>query len=625
MCGIFALLNNRQTFLQEDIEKAFKKGEKRGPDMSSLSKAGHLLDIGFHRLSINGLDSKSNQPILIDNILLICNGEIYNFRELFAQLNIEPQTNSDCEIIIHLYKRYGIEYTLSLLDGVFGFVLYDRSVIEDVPYIHVARDPYGVRPVYELSSPEKDFKHNNNNNNNNDNDTDDIYKIYDNIIGFSSELKVLQDFLKKDKRTYYSSYRPNSLSPYVKEDMSRHYQSELKITQFKPGTYSTYKKDNKACSGWKCIKKNNNYHLNFISSHIYTTNITPQEEMVYKHSVWAMLEKAVYKRVVGTTDRPIACLLSGGLDSSLITSLVNKYYDKQVETYSIGMEGSEDLINAKKVAEHLNTKHTEIILTPDEFWDAIPEVIEAIESYDTTTVRASVGNYLIGKYIRKHSDAKVIFNGDGSDEVAGGYLYFLKAPDPYEFDKECRRLLTDIHTFDVLRSDKSISSHGLEPRTPFLDKSFVEMYLNIPLKLRCPRYDESSPKMEKYFLRDVVETFAPELLPKEILWRTKEAFSDGVSGNAGSWFEIIKQKVKDMDINKDILEPEINHPNTQEQEYYRSIFDKLYPKSAGIIPYFWMPKYVNATDASARTLDVYNEENNIEHESKLQHDLSLLD
>ena len=138
-----------------------------------------------------------------------------------------------------------------------------------------------------------------------------------------------------------------------------------------------------------------------------------------------MLNIAVKKRVLGTSDRPIACLLSGGLDSSLITALVNKYYGKTLETYSIGMKGSEDLVRAREVAKHLRTKHTEIELTKEEFFDAIPETIEAIESYDTTTVRASVGNYLIGKYISQNSDAKVIFNGDGSDELTGGYIYFL--------------------------------------------------------------------------------------------------------------------------------------------------------------------------------------------------------
>ena len=138
-------------------------------------------------------------------------------------------------------------------------------------------------------------------------------------------------------------------------------------------------------------------------------------------------------------------MLSGGLDSSLITAFVKKHYKGELRTFSIGMKGSEDLARAKEVAEHLNTTHTEIIVTSEEFFDAIPEVIENIESYDTTTVRASVGNYLIGKYIARETDAKVVFNGDGSDEVTGGYLYFLKSPSSIEFDGECRNLLENIH------------------------------------------------------------------------------------------------------------------------------------------------------------------------------------
>ena len=140
------------------------------------------------------------------------------------------------------------------------------------------------------------------------------------------------------------------------------------------------------------------------------------------------LIKAVKKRVLNT-DRPIACLLSGGPDSSLITSLVSNISGKQIETYSIGLPNSEDLKYAKIVANFLNTKHTEIVVSEDDFFNAIPEVIKTIESYDTTTVRASVGNYLVAKYISEHSNAKVIFNGDGSDELTGGYMYFHKAPD----------------------------------------------------------------------------------------------------------------------------------------------------------------------------------------------------
>ena len=182
-------------------------------------------------------------------------------------------------------------------------------------------------------------------------------------------------------------------------------------------------------------------------------------------------------------------MLSGGLDSSLIAAIVNEYHIKHnlptLETYSIGIEGSDDLLYAQKVADYLGTKHTQIVLTEQDFLNAIPDVIKDIESYDTTTVRASIGNWLIGKYISENSEAKVIFNGDGADELMGGYLYVGNAPDSIEFDKECKSLLKYIHTFDVLRSDKCISSHGLEPRTPYLDREWTQFYLSIPLNLRC--------------------------------------------------------------------------------------------------------------------------------------------
>jgi asparagine synthase (glutamine-hydrolysing) len=213
------------------------------------------------------------------------------------------------------------------------------------------------------------------------------------------------------------------------------------------------------------------------------------------------LINAVHKRCENT-ERPIACLLSGGLDSSLITALVQEFHNDNgmppVETYSIGLAGSEDLRYAKIVADHLGTKHTEIVLTEKDFVDAIPDVIRSIESYDTTTVRASIGNWLLGEYIAKHSKAKVIFNGDGSDELMGGYLYMNACPDSIEYDRESRRLLRDIHAFDVLRSDKSISSHGLEPRTPFLDRSWVQFYLSIHPDIRNHRFQN---QCEKFLVR----------------------------------------------------------------------------------------------------------------------------
>ena len=236
---------------------------------------------------------------------------------------------------------------------------------------------------------------------------------------------------------------------------------------------------------------------------------------------------------------------------------------------------------------------------------AIESVIYAIESYDTTTVRASIGNYLLGKYISTYSEAKVIFNGDGSDELCGGYLYMNNCPDIIEFDKETRRLLSDIHIFDVLRSDKCISSHGLEPRTPFLDRDFVNFYLSIPANIR------KQPTCEKFLLRSSFDfknfqNFeGKQILPNEILWRRKEAFSDGVSNEGRSLFLILQERiVKYYNRSYPI------HINT-EKIYYKQIFDRFYPNCSNIVPYFWMPKYTNTNDPSARTLETYKDERDV--------------
>ena len=606
MCGIFALLNNKKTFTVNDINNANLKGQHRGPEETKLEIISNDLLFGFHRLAINGLDTSSGQPIQIDDITLICNGEIYNYKELFEEIKVTPITHSDCEIIIHLYKLYGIEQTLRLLDGVFSFVLHDNRISNlQYPLVHVARDPFGVRPLYYLSI-DTDYKENNFK-------KDNLNITNENIIAFASEIKVLSPLLNYKNKLL--AEKSNYLVTNFTLDPEYFTYS---IKQFLPGTYSTYSKDlKKINSKWKNIYSDR-YHSMICKP---STILKKGQEDIFSHAlsnICTYLNSAVKKRVIGTTERPIACLLSGGLDSSLVTALVKKYYPGTLETYSIGMEGSEDLKYAKKVAEHLNTKHTEIVLTKEEFFNSIPEVIENIESYDTTTVRASVGNYLIGKYISKNSDAKVIFNGDGSDELTGGYIYFLECPNNIEFDKECRRLLSNIYTFDVLRSDKSISSNGLEPRTPFLDRDWVEFYLSLPVSIRNPlNYPEISKNIEKYLLRQTFHVLEPDLLPSDVLWRTKEAFSDGVSGNSGSWFQIINEKVEGMyhyfDNKPVINHCNVNPPITLEQIYYRDTFDKYYPNCYNILPYFWMPNYVNATDCSARTISFYKNIQNKEN------------
>jgi len=545
MCGIFAILNQE---INNNIYKSFLLGKKRGPENSIIiaGDESNNIILGFHRLAINGLDSISNQPINLNNITLICNGEIYNYKELSQNYNFKLNTNSDCEVILHLYLKFGINKTLIMLDGVFAFILIDNNNNK----LFIARDRFGVRPLFQRC-------------------------INNYIYCFSSELKVLSNL----------NFIENNESD--------------TIVSFKPATYSEFTKD---INNIYINSNENTYFYNFPSINNNLIDLSIINNLIVEN-----FKNAVYKRVIGTTERPIACLLSGGLDSSLVCALVKKYYGNNIETYSIGLEGSEDLKYASIVANYLKTKHTNIIVTEDEFFNAIPIVIQTIESFDTTTVRASVGNYLIGKYISENSNAKVIFNGDGSDELMGGYLYFNACPNSEEFDKECKRLLTDISYFDVLRSDRCISSHGLEPRTPFLDFNWVNAYLTIPSFIRNHCINNNC---EKYLIRNAFYTLEPDLLPKEILWRRKEAFSDGVSSINNSWYKIIENRILNLYINKVIsqqIDPYIiDQDTTLEKAYYKFLFNQFYKGYENIIPYYWMPKFLNANDASARSLPIYN-------------------
>lgn len=543
MCGIFALISKDSYHITNDkkdkysIRKHFEYGKKRGPEHSSIENINSNIIWGFHRLCINGLDEVSNQPIKTDTCIMMCNGEIYNYKKLIEQFGLNVKTNSDCEVIVHLYQIVGPTF-VNLLDGVFSFLIYDYSENRIV----VGRDPYGVRPLYLCH-----YKNEN--------------------IGFSSDLKPL-----------LFDENINSVCQYV------------------PGSYSVY--DYKVDK--YTLTKQERYFFNISYMNEYQKPVE-----FYMFHLVQKLKESVKKRV-DNCERNVASLLSGGLDSSIISALVCKeYYDKtgtKLETYSIGLEGGVDLKYSELVAKHIGSKHTTITVSEKDFIYSIEDVIYDIESYDTTTVRASVGNWNVAKYIKENSDAKVIFNGDGADELMGGYMYFHCASNNKDFHDETLRLLSDISKYDVLRSDKSISSHGLEPRTPFLDKEFTRFYISIPIEYRNHNVFGSC---EKYLIRKSFEIYCPDLLPKEVLWRKKEAFSDGVSSQKKAWYQIIQENntIK----NTGIRTYEHNSPKTSEQEYYRAIFTKHYRNCDKLIPYFWMPKFVeNATDASARTLNVYN-------------------
>lgn len=542
MCGIFALLNYYTIFEHEEVMEEFKKGWKRGPEFSVISFRDSMNYVqGFHRLAINGLNEKSHQPFSIQGISLICNGEIYNYKYLYELMDVTPETDSDCEVIIYLYMKYGIDQTIRMLDGVYSFVLQDRN------RIYIARDPYGVRPLY-MTGPE--------------------------VLGFASEVKMLcQLAIKKEQRVDY----------------------------FPPGSYIVLTRDSEN-NVWGVRDLTKHHYPSFAYSAVdFKVECNMIQRMVLE-CIRDKLEMAVKKRYLNT-ERPIACLLSGGLDSSLITGLVCKIHKdlgkdpSTIETYSIGLQDSEDIKYARYVAKYLGTKHTEIIVSEETMTDAIQETISAIESYDITTVRASLGNYILGKYISIHSEAKVIFNGDGSDELCGGYLYMKHCPDSIEYDKETLRLLREIYMFDVLRSDKSISSNGLEPRTPFLDKEFVNYYLSIPVELRDHNRNKN---MEKYLIRTAFSFSG--VLPNEILWRKKEAFSDGVCNKSQSLFEILqdwidKNFMQDSDISK----------KEKEKLYYKHLFEQEFPGQTHLVHHYWMPKFIEADDPSARTLPSYGQ------------------
>jgi len=524
MCGITVFFGDHTV---SNLDMYFKGGSKRGPEQYTY-ECNNDVHMGFHRLAINGLQPESSQPLHDKHYVMVCNGEIYNNKELVEKYNFKMKTQSDCEVILKLYDLLK-ENCVYELDGEFSFVIHDLSNNQ----LFAARDPFGVRPLY----------------------------LNEHLESFclSSDLFPMR-FLD---RTH--------------------------TLPFPPGSYSVFHK-----KGWGYTRETFQYHS--------IEQVETSEKIVYE-----TLCQAIYKRVINT-ERPVACLLSGGLDSSIVAALASQYYrqeGKVLETYSIGLPGSEDLKYSSKVAEHIGSKHTQILCSEDEFYDSIPQVVRDIESYDTTTVRASVGNWNIGKYIQKNSNAKVILNGDGADELMGGYLYFVACPDAEEFDRECRRLLKDIHQFDVLRSDKSIASHGLEPRTPYLDKTFVNAYMSLPA---WTRHHKHHGKIEKYIIRDIIHKFHPTLLPNEVLYRRKEAFSDGVSSMQRSWYQMIQEKVPLLDTT---VKYTYNPPTTGEQQFYRRLFGYYHKDCDHLIPYFWMPRYVHATDASARTLMQYKETNSL--------------
>ena len=554
MCGIWTFINlikNKQinyTKLYND----FMKIKHRGPDLSNYQLINNDIIIGFHRLAIMDPTFTSNQPyILEDNdrtIIFLCNGEIYNFKELIKNHELDINNNSDCLVIPKLYIKYtdsNIDKFINLfvhnkdsIKGEFAFILLEFDKLQNLKHVIVGRDEIGIRPLYY-----------------------NTININSNELILSSEIKAM------------SSCNDN-------------------ISEFPPGTIMKIDINN-ICG----IKENTFY--NFKTVYDTTSYNLFNNEEVYLENIRTSVINSIQRRLV--SDKPIAFLLSGGVDSSLIAAISSKLLNIPIKTFCCGMSKGTDFKYAKMVADHIKSNHTEVIFTKEEGLNAIKDVIYTTETWDTTTIRASVGQYLVCKYIGQNTDCHVILVGEGPDEVCSSYLFNYNAPSSDDLHNTAIEYVENIHIYDGRRADRCISKWGLEGRVAFLDPEFIEAYWSIPAEWRHPKYKD----IEKWWLRKAFEKY--DILPPKVLWRKKEAFSDGISDKEESWYEIIQNHIKNLE-----LEYDKSIAPTLEAFYYKKIFiDHFGENRLNILSKYWQPKWINNStddyvDPSARTLNIYN-------------------
>ncbi|XP_022073759.2 asparagine synthetase [glutamine-hydrolyzing] [Acanthochromis polyacanthus] len=555
MCGIWALFGSDEC-LSVQCTNAMKIAH-RGPDAFRFENVNGFTNccFGFHRLAI--VDQLYGmQPLRIKTFpfLWLCyNGEIYNHQLLKKQFGFDFQTKVDGEVLLHLYDRFGIKKMASLLDGVFAFILLDTANRK----VYLGRDTYGVRPLFKFL-------------------TDDGF------LAVCSEAKGLTNIT-------HAMNTPANIVPFLP--------GHFEVFDLNPnGKVQSLQMEQFHC----CTKE----PAHAICDTVERLTTSFDEEIV-KGNIRTLFENAVRKRLM--SHRRIGCLLSGGLDSSLVAATLVKLAKEEklqypIQTFSIGSDDSPDILAARKVAAHIGSEHHEVNFMAEEGIQAVEEVIFHLETYDITTIRASVGMYLISKYIREKTDSVVIFSGEGSDELTQGYIYFHKAPSAKAGAEDSVRLLKELYLFDVLRADRTTAAHGLELRVPFLDHRFTAYYLSLPEEMRVPKHG-----VEKYLLRDSFKGL--DLIPEEILWRRKEAFSDGMMSLKKSWYICLQEHLESM-VNDNQMEKAHktfphNPPRTKEAYYFRQVFEKHYPGRADWLSHFWMPRWINATDPSARTLSIY--------------------
>ena len=542
MCGIVSIFNIKQQ-THELRDKALRMSQKirhRGPDWSGIYCGGSAI-LAHERLSIVDPES-GGQPLFSPDRkqVLAVNGEIYNHQEIRRRYagRYDFQTGSDCEVLLALYRDKGIDF-LEDINGIFAFALYD----EEKDAFLIARDPIGVIPLY-------------------------IGYDSDGTVYVASELKALEGQCER--------YEPFLPGHYLWSEELR-----IKNEEFPTGLPIDSDKDATAAANSSFFILHSSlkryYHRDWFDYEAVKNNQASVSEI---HDA---LTAAVKRQLM--SDVPYGVLLSGGLDSSVISAIAEKFSEHRIEdnsrtraywprlhSFAVGLKGAPDLAKAKLVADHIGTVHHEINYTIQEGLDAIRDVIYFIETYDVTTVRASTPMYLLARVI-KSMGIKMVLSGEGADEVFGGYLYFHKAPDAKAFHEETVRKLGKLHYYDCLRANKSLSAWGVEGRVPFLDKEFLDVAMRTnPEAKMCP-----GSTIEKKIVR---EAFA-DMLPEEIAWRQKEQFSDGVGY---SWIDTLKkitsEAVSDEQMAHAAERFPINPPLNKEEYYYRSIFAEHFPSDS---------------------------------------------
>lgn len=523
MCSIMGYCSCSAAF--DVFKKGFDKTISRGPDDSRIVDTGDGF-LGFHRLAIMGLTPSGMQPFKLGKSYVVCNGEIYGFEKLKQELSKKYafESDSDCEILLPLYKEYGTEM-FAMLDAEFACIIYDGDLGE---YI-AARDPIGIRPLY--------YGYDKNG-----------------AIIFASEAKNLVELTDK-------------------------------IMPFPPGHY--YKGGQFVC--YCDIAK--------------VDAVCHDDLETVCRNIHDKLVGGVEKRLVA--DAKVGFLLSGGLDSSLVCAIAAKKSKEPIKTFAIGMsEDAIDLKYAKQVAEYIGSEHKEVFMTPDEVLESLETVIQLLGTYDITTIRASMGMYLVCKAIHELTDIRVLLTGEISDELFG-YKYTDFAPDAAAFQKESQKRIRELHMYDVLRADRCISVNSLEARVPFGDIDFVKYVMSIDSELKLNKYGKG-----KYLLRHAFEE--GDYLPEEILWREKAAFSDAVGH---SMVDYLKQYAEgtysDEEFESLCMKYAYARPFTKESLLYREIFERYYPGQAEMVVDFWMPNKewegCDVNDPSARVLSNYGD------------------